>query len=232
MTRRTETKSAAAPFAPAAASSEPSFDEQVEQHEWAGDLIIDSNEVTDPSMAFAVFQGAEGETAWLDRADDGTITCWVRDADDSVYRYSDPEAWAVDVDDSGMSRMNDPGAAADPAMTDDDSTTDEIDAELPADGDDMADPADPELDPDEDGTDPTSPTDPTDPDAPLDDDLTDPSMVDESAEDPTAVDEAIDTADADAQLDPDEDPDEDEDDAKLPFGRRQGKSYQLIAGRK
>lgn len=87
------------------------------QHEWAGDLVDDRNEVSDPAGAFAHFAGQENEEAWLDKATDGTLTGWVRDADGSIYRYSDVDAWAVDVDDAQMSRSDSPEANpdADPA---------------------------------------------------------------------------------------------------------------------
>lgn len=102
------------PPVPAAPSQDPAQDaqdanEEVQTHEWAGDLIENPDEASDPAEAFALFKGQEGEEAWLDRADDGTLTGWVRDADGSIYRYSDTDAWAVDVDDAGMART-DPGA--------------------------------------------------------------------------------------------------------------------------
>jgi hypothetical protein len=84
-------------------------------HEWAGDLVDDRNEVSDPANAFAHFTGQENEEAWLDKATDGTLTGWVRDADGSIYRYSDVDAWAVDVDDAQMTRSDSP--AADPEAT-------------------------------------------------------------------------------------------------------------------
>jgi hypothetical protein len=78
-------------------------EEEVATHEWAGDLINESVDTpTDPAAAFRTFAGTEGETAWLDRADDGTLTGWVQDADGSIYRYSDADAWAIDVDEAGM----------------------------------------------------------------------------------------------------------------------------------
>lgn len=112
-----------------AAAADPDGDGQVEtpdeavaQQEWAGDLYEEGDE-TDPAGpdAFAAFNGQGGEAAWLDRAEDGTLTGWVQDAAGQVYRYSDVDAWAVDVDDAGMSRSDgqaDPDPAADPAMTD------------------------------------------------------------------------------------------------------------------
>jgi hypothetical protein len=82
--------------------------EEVAEHEWAGDLYTEPD-VSDPGAAFASFSGDNGEQAWLDRADDGTLTGWVRDADgQSVSRYSDVDAWAIDVDQAAMQE----GAAA------------------------------------------------------------------------------------------------------------------------
>lgn len=81
---------------------------------WAGDLYQDGDE-PDPSTAFRAFHGADSEEAWLMQAEDGTLTGWVRDPDGSVYRYNDPEAWAVDVDDAHMTASGDApdGAPAD-----------------------------------------------------------------------------------------------------------------------
>lgn len=69
---------------------------------WAGDLYTDG-EPTDPVTAFAAFTGEEGQTAWLDVSPDGTITGWVQDGEE-VFRYTDPQAWAQDVDGAAMSR--------------------------------------------------------------------------------------------------------------------------------
>jgi hypothetical protein len=69
---------------------------------WAGDLYEEGDE-TDPVEAFAAFTGDDGVTAWLDVAPDGTKTGWVKDGEE-VYRYSDPNAWALDVDGAGMAR--------------------------------------------------------------------------------------------------------------------------------
>ena len=77
--------------------------------EWAGDLYEEGDE-SNPDEAFAVFTGGAGLEAWLDRADDGTLTGWVRDPEGSVFRYSDVDAWAIDVRDAGMNRT-DPGMA-------------------------------------------------------------------------------------------------------------------------
>ncbi|HET9656132.1 MAG TPA: hypothetical protein VFP72_12305 [Kineosporiaceae bacterium] len=87
--------------------------------EWAGDRYEEGDE-TDPQGAFAAFTGQGGEEAWLDRADDGTLTGWVRDADGSVFRYADPHAWCIDVDDSGMTMTHGPQlpAGGEPAPSD------------------------------------------------------------------------------------------------------------------
>lgn len=103
---------------------DPNADEQPEDqadtihpHEWAGDVYEDGDE-TDPQDAFASFQGQSGEQAWLDRADDGTITGWVRDADGTVLRYSDDNAWATDVDDAGMQQAHGPQGQPQPGQDD------------------------------------------------------------------------------------------------------------------
>lgn len=145
----------APPAAPStgAPAAEPSL-EDVESHEWAGDLYEEGDE-TDPAQAFAGFAGQEGEEAWLDRSEDGTLTGWVRDADGSTYRYSDPHAWATDVDDAGMTRTS----AAAPGEDDEpmDAAMDDPMAE-DAMGDDTADVMTPDAVPGEpaadDGTDP------------------------------------------------------------------------------
>lgn len=71
--------------------------------QWAGDLD-ETGDQSDPAQAFRSFTGANGEQAWLDRAPDGTLTGWVKDTDGSVYRYTDADAWAIDVDDAHMTR--------------------------------------------------------------------------------------------------------------------------------
>lgn len=64
--------------------------------QWAGDEYTEGDE-TDPAQARAAFTGEAGE-AWLDRAEDGTLTGWVREPDGTVFRYADVDAWAIDVD--------------------------------------------------------------------------------------------------------------------------------------
>ncbi|MFH8466036.1 hypothetical protein [Streptomyces sp. NPDC017991] len=72
---------------------------------WSGDMYDEGDE-TDPTAAFAAYQGASGEEAWLDQAPDGTLTGWVRDATGQVWRYTDPDVWAIDVDDAQMTRTH------------------------------------------------------------------------------------------------------------------------------
>ncbi|MFE2157103.1 hypothetical protein ACFW9M_04730 [Streptomyces lydicus] len=72
---------------------------------WSGDMYDEGDE-TDPAAAFAAYQGTDGEEAWLDQAPDGTLTGWVRDATGQVWRYSDPDVWAIDVDDAQMTRTH------------------------------------------------------------------------------------------------------------------------------
>ncbi|MGW7090093.1 hypothetical protein ACWGH2_42290 [Streptomyces sp. NPDC054871] len=145
---------------------------------WAGD-VYDEGDETDPAQAYAAFSGPAGEQAWLDKAEDGTLTGWVRDETGQVWRYSDPDAWAIDVDDAGMAEAGgsrgadpgaeqpggqpvDPAAAPDPAAPDpaqsgglplDFGTADEV---VPADG---AEPAETgEEDPAADGSEDTEET--------------------------------------------------------------------------
>lgn len=85
---------------------------------WAGDMYDEGDE-TDPADSFSAYTGSNGEQAWLDRAPDGTLTGWVRDSTGQVWRYTDPDAWAVDVDGAHMTRTHsqaDEPAAA-PAAT-------------------------------------------------------------------------------------------------------------------
>ncbi|MFJ4342711.1 hypothetical protein [Streptomyces sp. NPDC088915] len=85
---------------------------------WAGDPYDEGDE-TDPAEAVFGFTGQGEEEAWLDKAQDGTLTGWVRDDTGQVWRYSDPDAWAIDVDDAAMTQTHGPdgaaGAAAPPA---------------------------------------------------------------------------------------------------------------------
>ncbi|MFF0698455.1 hypothetical protein ACFYU4_38195 [Streptomyces tendae] len=78
---------------------------------WAGDMYDEGDE-TDPADSFSAYTGSNGEQAWLDRAPDGTLTGWVRDGTGQVWRYTDPDAWAVDVDGAGMTRTHSQAAEA------------------------------------------------------------------------------------------------------------------------
>jgi hypothetical protein len=73
---------------------------------WAGDPYT-TGPMTDPAEAFAHFSGGEGVEAWLDKQDDGTLVGWVLDGQD-VWRYTDPNTWASDVDAAQMSRLDTP----------------------------------------------------------------------------------------------------------------------------
>ncbi|MFB7890266.1 hypothetical protein ACFCZ3_19670 [Cellulosimicrobium cellulans] len=142
MTSYTLQKKAAPGLDPAAAAApEPDAlaPDAAAKHEWAGDLY-ENDDVSDPAAAFASFSGVEGEQAWLDRHDDGTLVGWVRDADGSVYRYTDADAWAIDVQDAGMERTDAEQDAAAPedaegALVEEDPTgaaPDDLAAEGPA----------------------------------------------------------------------------------------------------
>ncbi|QOV40164.1 hypothetical protein IM697_18225 [Streptomyces ferrugineus] len=74
---------------------------------WAGDMYDEGDE-TDPENAFAAYTGSDGEQAWLDQAPDGTLTGWVRDSTGQMWRYTDPDAWAIDVDGAQMTRSHGP----------------------------------------------------------------------------------------------------------------------------
>ncbi|MFE1206317.1 hypothetical protein ACFW5V_32040 [Streptomyces sp. NPDC058762] len=74
---------------------------------WAGDLYTEGDE-TSPDNAFAAYTGMDGEQAWLDQAPDGTLTGWVLDGDGQVWRYTDADAWATDVDGAQMTRTHGP----------------------------------------------------------------------------------------------------------------------------
>ncbi|MFE3644855.1 hypothetical protein ACFXOM_28415 [Streptomyces sp. NPDC059169] len=99
---------------PAAGAAPPAEDEEPvdapeppsdDTRPWAGDMYDDGDE-TDPADAFSAYTGSNGEQAWLDRAPDGTLTGWVRDGTGQVWRYTDPDAWAVDVDGAHMTRTH------------------------------------------------------------------------------------------------------------------------------
>ncbi|MFC9280973.1 hypothetical protein [Streptomyces collinus] len=82
---------------------------------WAGDMYDEGDE-PDPEDAWSAYKGSNGEEAWLEAAPDGTLTGWVRDGTGQVWRYTDPEAWAVDVDGAHMTNVHRRGeeAAANP----------------------------------------------------------------------------------------------------------------------
>ncbi|MFP3991005.1 hypothetical protein U9R90_26765 [Streptomyces sp. E11-3] len=84
---------------------------------WSGDMYDEGDE-TDPSSAFAAYQGASGDEAWLDQAPDGTLTGWVRDATGQVWRYTDPDVWAIDVDDAQMTRTHSQAPGGEDASAD------------------------------------------------------------------------------------------------------------------
>ncbi|MFF4543626.1 hypothetical protein ACFY1J_05175 [Streptomyces sp. NPDC001406] len=86
---------------PADAPEPPSDDAR----QWAGDPYDEGDE-TDPANAFASYTGSNGEQAWLDQDADGTLTGWVRDGTGQVWRYTDPDAWAIDVDDAHMTQTH------------------------------------------------------------------------------------------------------------------------------
>ncbi|MFE3139643.1 hypothetical protein [Streptomyces scopuliridis] len=96
-------------------ASAPSFSAESPEDDsrpWSGDMYDEGDE-TDPTGAFASYNGANGEEAWLDQAPDGTLTGWVRDATGQVWLYSDPDVWAIDVDDAEMTRTQSPANGGD-----------------------------------------------------------------------------------------------------------------------
>ncbi|WP_143661270.1 hypothetical protein [Streptomyces pseudogriseolus] len=166
---------------------------------WAGDAYDEGDE-TDPAQAFASFAGDAGQEAWLDKAVDGTLTGWVRDETGQVWRYADPDAWAIDVDDAGMAQTGGTGGqpgAGDPAVGD------------PAVGDPAAgDGGGLELD--------YGMADEVVP--------SDPAAADEFPEDEDPDAEDTDPADG---TDPDEeDPDDEEEDEERPGGGKKGKPWE------
>ncbi|MEW1677821.1 hypothetical protein AB0O47_31985 [Streptomyces noursei] len=114
---------------------------------WAGDAYDDGDE-TDPAHAYATFSGKDGEEAWLDRAPDGTLTGWVRDATGQVWRYVDDTAWALDVDGAQMQRVDhaagETAPAGDAEASGDAGDGASVDAAAPEDG--LTAPADDEGD--------------------------------------------------------------------------------------
>ncbi|MFJ4880054.1 hypothetical protein ACIP93_33270 [Streptomyces sp. NPDC088745] len=88
---------------PGAAPAPPEDDSRP----WAGDEYNEGDE-TDPEgpESWCAYTGSAGEQAWLDQAPDGTLTGWVRDGDGQVWRYTDPDAWATDVDGAQMTQTH------------------------------------------------------------------------------------------------------------------------------
>jgi len=183
---------------------------------WSGDVYQEGDEST-PEQSQWSFTGDGGEEAWLDRSADGTITGWVRDPDGTVYRYTDPDAWAVDVDDAGLAPSGggdvaegepvegeDPNAADDPTQGDDYADEDQSDVDEDAAYDDYVN-GDPE-DPDAEG----------EGDEPADDEL-DEDPAEESTETPDE--EATEDAE---EPDAADDEGDDEQDGP-PFGKKKGK---------
>ncbi|WP_432104491.1 hypothetical protein [Streptomyces sp. bgisy091] len=74
---------------------------------WAGDEYNEGDETTpEGPEAWCAYTGSGGEQAWLDKASDGTLTGWVRGGDGQVWRYTDPDAWATDVDGAQMTQTH------------------------------------------------------------------------------------------------------------------------------
>lgn len=186
---------------------------------WSGDVYQEGDESA-PEQSQWSFTGEGGEEAWLDRSQDGTITGWVRDPDGTVYRYTDPDAWAVDVDDAGLAPQGaaapdgdpaageDPNAATDPTQGDDYADESEVDEDAAYDEYANGDPEeDPEADPDaaDEGDEPT------------DDETDEPAEGDN----PDAA--------ADAEGDDTPDGDEDEDDEEQngpPFAKKKKPGFE------
>jgi hypothetical protein len=97
--------------APAPDSPQPPVDDA---RQWSGDPYEEGDE-TDPTQAYSSGKTADGTEAWLDRHTDGTLVGWVRAPDGKVYRYSDPDAWSIDVDDAGITQTTKGDAAPAPA---------------------------------------------------------------------------------------------------------------------
>lgn len=114
------------PAVPEDALEEPEGHDPNGPAPWSGDLY-EQDDASDPVEAFAAFTGEEGVTSWLDVGPDGTLTGWVRDGEE-LYRYTDPEAWALDVDGAAMQRAGELG-------TDDEA----VDGEPPAEGEESVD---------------------------------------------------------------------------------------------
>ncbi|MFD4794999.1 hypothetical protein [Streptomyces anulatus] len=72
---------------------------------WAGDRYDEGDE-TEPDDALYGYTGVGDEQAWLDKDLDGALTGWVRDSTGQVWRYTDVDAWAADVDGAQMTRTH------------------------------------------------------------------------------------------------------------------------------
>lgn len=123
--------------------------------QWAGDAYNEGDEPQpDDASVTSHFGDQNGEEAWLQRADDGTLTGWVRDATGQVYRYSDADAWAIDVDDAGMSPSSGGSTDAAPADGQDPNADPNQDPQAAPNADPNQDPSmtDPNADPNQDGT--------------------------------------------------------------------------------
>jgi len=198
-------KAAPGPDPAAADQTDPTAGatDEAQVHEWAGDAY-ESDDVSDPAAAFASFSGVDGEQAWLDRHDDGTLVGWVRDADGTVYRYTDADAWAIDVQDAGMRRTDEEqDAPADGDAAEGESVEGEPVDAAPADAAPVDDPAAAA--------------------APAD---LDPAAADETIADGEALDDLAAEEDADLAADP-SDPLEDDEEEDPPF---QTKSFAHASG--
>ncbi|WP_404949154.1 hypothetical protein HFP70_35820 [Streptomyces sp. ARC14] len=173
---------------------EPQPPQQDDARPWAGD-VYDEGDESDPAEAYAGFSGQNGEQAWLDKAEDGTLTGWVRDETGQVWRYSDPDAWAIDVDDAGMTQTGGGEGAAPDADTGQDPG-----AEPAADGAEAA------------------PLDFAPADAPVEPGGDDPGLVPGEGDDPEA-----DPAEEDE--DPEEGEALEEDEEEIPKGKKGGKPW-------
>lgn len=135
---------------PASVEEQQSDVQQAEQgREWAGEPYEGDDAPQGPDGAFSVFSHPGGEVAWLDRAEDGTLTGWVQATDGTLYQYTDADAWAVDVDGAGMAMVEGQGPAGDAGedamSTEDQQSEDESVDDLA--GDDLAGDGTGEVDP-------------------------------------------------------------------------------------
>ena len=73
--------------------------------QWAGEVYDLPDAPQGPEGAYAVFSHPTGDRAWLSRSDAGVLTGWVMAADDTLYQYVDPNAWALDVHGAEMAEV-------------------------------------------------------------------------------------------------------------------------------